>query len=283
MDQNSVSDHLVSNLEPIVTIIRKVAQSEILPRFRNLKSTDVSCKSSLDDPVTVADLAAEALIASELSALFPKAYVVGEEAFEKDPTILTQVAQSELAFIIDPIDGTWNFANGISVFGIILAATHFGKPVFGLLYDPLNDDYQFSALSVGKALHISKSGQKNTLEVAKPKPPHMLNGLVSIHLFDRMLRADLSYALSDFNRITSLQCSCHEYRLVAQGAYDFCLSAFLKPWDHLAGSFIVQQAGGYARMLDGSEYSPNMRQGHLLTANSKSNWMYIRDKLVAIL
>ena len=62
-----------------------------------------------------------------------------------------------------------------------------------------------------------------------------------------------------------------------------CLSAFLKPWDHLAGSFIVQQAGGYARMLDGSEYSPNMRQGHLLTANSKSNWMYIRDKLVAIL
>ena len=158
MDQNSVSDHLVSNLEPIVTIIRKVAQSEILPRFRNLKSTDVSCKSSLDDPVTVADLAAEALIASELSALFPKAYVVGKEAFEKDPTILTQVAQSELAFIIDPIDGTWNFANGISVFGIIFAATHFGKPFFGLLYDPLNDDYQFSALRVGKALHISKAG-----------------------------------------------------------------------------------------------------------------------------
>ena len=92
MDQNSVSDHLASNLEPIVTIIRKVAQSEILPGFRNLKSTDVSCKSSLDDPVTVADLAAEALIASELSALFPKVYVVGEEAFEKDPTILTQVA-----------------------------------------------------------------------------------------------------------------------------------------------------------------------------------------------
>ena len=111
MDQNSVSDHLVSNLEPIVKIIRKGARPEILPRFRNLKSTDVSCKSSLDDLVTVADLAAEALIASELSGLFPKAYVVVEEAFEKDPTILTQVAQGELAFIVDPIDRTCNFAN----------------------------------------------------------------------------------------------------------------------------------------------------------------------------
>ena len=217
MDQNSVSDHPVSKLELIVTIIRKVAQSEILPRFRNLKSTDLSCKSSLDDLLTVADLTAEALIASELLELFPKAYFVGEEAFEKDPTILTQVAQSESAFIIERIGGTWKFANGISVFGIILAATHFGKPVFGLLYDPLNEDYQFSALSVGKAMNISKANQKDTLEVAKPKPPHMLNGLVSTHLFDRMLRADLSYALSDFNRITSLQCSCHEYRLVAQG------------------------------------------------------------------
>ena len=83
---------------------------------------------------------------------------MGEEAFEKDPTILTQFAQSELALIIDPIDGTWNSANVISVFRIILAATYFGKRVFGLLYDPLNDDYQFSALRVGKALHISKAG-----------------------------------------------------------------------------------------------------------------------------
>ena len=160
MDQNSVSDHPVSKLELIVTIIRKVAQSEILPRFRNLKSTDLSCKSSLDDLVTVADLTAEALTVSEPLELFPKAYVVGEEAFEKDPTILTQVAQSKLDFTIDPIDGTWNFANGISVFGIILAATHFGKPIFGLLYDPLNDDYQFSALSVEKNEYFRSQPKK---------------------------------------------------------------------------------------------------------------------------
>jgi fructose-1,6-bisphosphatase/inositol monophosphatase family enzyme len=59
----------------------------------------------------------------------------------------------------------------------------------------------------------------------------------------------------EFGRINSLRCACHEFRMLAQGHVDVMLSARLTPWDHTAGVLVVQQAGGTAKMLDGSVYS----------------------------
>ena len=79
------------------------------------------------------NLASEAMITAELQYLFPHAIVVGEEVIETS-ILAYPDSNHEICFVVDPIDGTWNFANGIPLFGIILSVLHFGRPVHGLLW-----------------------------------------------------------------------------------------------------------------------------------------------------
>ena len=120
----------------IVNLVRRGAKAEILPRFQNLSQSQIEAKSRPDDLVTEADLASEAMITRGLRRLFPDAMVVGEEAVAKDGSLRQTMAEHAFAFVIDPIDGTWNYAKGIPLFGVILSVLRYGTPIFGLLYDP---------------------------------------------------------------------------------------------------------------------------------------------------
>ncbi|UYV38974.1 inositol monophosphatase [Rhodobacteraceae bacterium D3-12] len=135
----------------LIQIVRRAARAEIMPRFRNLTSGQIATKSGPADLVTEADTAAEAQIARAILRLFPNATILGEESAAKDANSRDAAASAELAFIIDPVDGTWNFAHGLPLFGVILAATRFGKPIFGMLYDPITDDW-ITAAEDGPAL-----------------------------------------------------------------------------------------------------------------------------------
>jgi len=83
--------------------------------------------------------------------------------------------------------------------------------------------------------------------------------------------------LAALGQATPLRCSCHEYRLLAQGAAEFVLSDRLNPWDHAAGVLICQRAGGVARMLDGRAYDTSITDGVLLCAGSEAAWTILRD------
>ena len=86
-------------------------------------------------------------------------------------------------------------------------------------------------------------------------------------------RTRLFAAFPDFARITSLRCACHEYRMVAQGHAEFCLSGPTPhPWDHAAGVLAVESAGGVARFLDGASYEARRRKGVILAAGSEDLW-----------
>ena len=125
----------------VIDAVRKAARDCILPRFRQLSVADVSTKSGPGDLVTLADTEAEAQITAEIGALWPEAVVLGEEAVAADPANRDRMAQADWAVIIDPVDGTWNYAKGLATFGVILSVCHRGQPVFAMLYDPLMDDW----------------------------------------------------------------------------------------------------------------------------------------------
>ncbi len=137
----------------IVNLVRRTARAEILPRFRTLSHAEVGTKSGPEDLVTEADRAAEAMIARGLRQMFPEALIVGEEEAAGDPEIVAKIDDAQLAFAIDPVDGTANFVFGLSTFGVILSATRLGVPVFGLLYDPVMDDW-IMAEEHGDALYF---------------------------------------------------------------------------------------------------------------------------------
>src|SRR4029453_6981665 len=118
-------------------ILARVARAEIMPRFGKLSAGQVRAKSSRFDVVTDADEAAERALATALTTAYPNVVVVGEEAAARDPSLLGAIGTADFAFVLDPLDGTKNFAAGLPLFGVMAAATVRGEGVLGALHDPV--------------------------------------------------------------------------------------------------------------------------------------------------
>lgn len=267
--------------EALIALVRAVAKAEILPRFRRLEVADIRAKTAPDDLVTEADLAAEAAISAGAREIFPEATVVGEEAAAADPSLLAVVDRG-LTVIVDPVDGTWNFANGLALFGVILAVAVEGETRFGLLYDPLLDDWVLARK--GGGAWFGRPGEAPVrLSVSPPRNESEMTGFLPLFLFAEERRTAAAAAMIRFGRVTSLRCSCHEYRLLAQGRCDFVVNAHLKVWDHAAGVLAVQEAGGCAELLDGGTYDCRLTAGRLLVANAPSAIEILRARFGAAL
>ncbi|MGQ3177822.1 MAG: inositol monophosphatase family protein, partial [Blastomonas fulva] len=122
---------------PVSDLIRTVAREVVLHHYQQLSSAQISEKTP-GDLVTIADQESERRLSAGLAAILPQASIVGEEAVEADPVLIERVNDST-AWIIDPIDGTHNYAHGHPPFGIIIALVERGETVAGWLYDPLAD------------------------------------------------------------------------------------------------------------------------------------------------
>ncbi|MGX0977559.1 fructose-1,6-bisphosphatase/inositol monophosphatase family enzyme [Roseovarius sp. MBR-51] len=266
----------------LINLVRRAARAEIMPRFRTVTRADATTKSGPHDLVTEADHQTEAMLARGLQRMFPHALIVGEEAVAAKPALRDDVSEAELAIIIDPVDGTWNFVHGLPLFGVIIAVTRFGRPVMGLLYDPVSDDWIIAdetsparleaALGVARPARVSRGGELADLQ-----------GYMHYYLMSQSRQEQLAPLLPALARCIALRCSCHEYRLLAQGAVDFVMSDVLNPWDHAAGVLVCQQAGGVARMLDGREYSTAIAKGVLLSAADEATWRRLRDHFACLL
>ena len=268
--------------EALVALVRRTARRKILPRFRDLSPEAVRAKSRRDDLVTDADLAAESMIAREAAEILPGAVIVGEEGVAEDESLLDRLDEPGTALIVDPIDGTWNYANGLATFGTLLAVTVDGETVFGMLHDPLCDDWLIARLG-GGAWYCRDGVEPVRLAVSDTQRCEDLTGYLSVQHFHPEHRAALLEATLAVDRVESLRCSCHEYRMLAQGRVDFSISGGNNAWDHAAGMLAVREAGGASGLLDGRDYAPRRRDGHPLAANSAWALEWLRERFGAAL
>ncbi|SER88082.1 Inositol monophosphatase family protein, partial [Azotobacter beijerinckii] len=125
----------------LADLLRRAAKAEIMPRFRRLDRSDVRAKTEATDLVTVADEQAERMMKAEIARLWPNALFVGEESVAADPALLGRLKDAELAIVVDPVDGTANFASGIPAFGVMASVVFMGETVAGIIYDPMGDDW----------------------------------------------------------------------------------------------------------------------------------------------
>lgn len=258
----------------VLAAVRSASRSVIIPRFRQLESGQIAAKRNFEDLVTIADTEAEAMIRAELAISWPEAKVLGEEGVAADPTMRSAMAGQGWNVIVDPIDGTWNFAKGLAVFGVIAAVAEAGRLAYGLLYDPLQDDW-IEANAGGPARLVRADGTSRVLTTSAERDPSRMFGYVPLVLYSPPARRAAALAGLSYRRITSLMCSCHEYRMLAQGHVDFVLTGpHPYPWDHAAAVLIVQAAGGVARFLDGGDYDLT-REGVLLLASSEEVWQRV--------
>ncbi|AYG59303.1 inositol monophosphatase [Rhizobium jaguaris] len=267
------------DFEYLMATVAEAAAQEILPRFRNLGVGGISEKTSAIDVVTQADLLAEKHITAALKARFPDALIVGEEAYEADKSVLPALADAELAFVIDPVDGTFNFASGSPLFGTILAVVAKGETIAGIIHDSVLGDTVTAIRGSGAYLR-RRGGQVSRLAVAPAVPLSQMAGLISWLYLDEPDRSRISTNMAKIRMPFSLNCSAYEYWLIASGRIHFIGHARLMPWDHLAGVLIHQEAGGFAAKFDGTPYLPAETTGGIILAPDEESWRMIRCEII---
>jgi fructose-1,6-bisphosphatase/inositol monophosphatase family enzyme len=259
-------------------VLAQAAEAQIMPRFRKLTEGHIREKSSPFDVVTDADEDAERVIATQLGALFPQALIIGEEAAEKDPESIAKIATAELAFIVDPIDGTKNFVSGLPLFAVMVAATVRGEIVFGAIHDPVCRDTAFALRGEGAWMQ-GEGRPRADLKVADPAPASKMDAMVATHFLPEPLRSTVNGNLSHLGMSSSLRCAAHEYRLVAAGHCHVLFYNKLMPWDHAAGWLLHREAGGYSAHFDGSAYLPSHLTGGLICAPDETSWNVVKRAL----
>ncbi len=257
------------------TILTRVAQTAILPRYQHLTASEVAAKA-VDDMVTVADTDAEALLSDALFRLLPEAAIVGEEAAHADPAVLDRLGDS-LCWIIDPIDGTNNFAAGRPPFGILIALAEHGETVGGWIYDVLTGRLC--------SAHRSQGAWVNGEQVhAMPTGATPPVAAISLVFLDPERRAAMKGHVAPHYTVVDIpRCAAEQYPRIVLGVNDVSIFERTYAWDHAAGVLFVNEAGGRAARPDGSAYrvERHLDQG-LIAASSPALFDEMAQRLAML-
>lgn len=230
----------------VAALIRHVAAEAIAPRYRQLSAQDVTAKAT-DDVVTVADTHAERLLTEGLSALLPEAAVVGEEAAHAEPAIMDRLREG-LCWIIDPLDGTNNFAAGKPPFGVLIALAEDGDCVAGWIYDVLSG--RLCTAQRGRGAFVD--GARVTAAATRQQPP--VAAISTVFMDAAQREAMRQHILPHYTVVDIPRCAAEQYPRLVLGVNDVSIFERTLPWDHAAGVLFVNEAGGKAARPDGRPY-----------------------------
>jgi len=263
--------------EKIASYIREVAADKIIPRFQQLEQHEISTKSGPTDLVTVADLEAEEELTRIFKDILPGSHVVGEEAVSKKEIDIGLLrSESGHIWVIDPVDGTLNFANGDKKFGTIVALVKGGQTVQGWILDIPNDRIAMAEQGAGVEVNGVRKSFPTTLDSLKNT-----RGFISRKFLPPKLREELKDILDKkFGNIETYMCCAHEYLDILAGEAYFCMYSRIRPWDHLAGGMMMSEAGGFVRKWDKSPYGPGDERGGLICTQDEAVWDKIYDLLL---
>ena len=252
----------------VLALMRDVSERIIMPRHRTLKATEIIEKAD-DDLVTIADREAEVALAEGLAKLHPEAAIVGEEAVHADPSVMDRL--SGTCWIIDPIDGTANFASGSGHFGIMIALSEGGAAQAGWIYDPQRD--RLCAAHLGQGATID--GEDVLARSSGANPPR-LAAMTKFMALDQRSRFETEI-LPHYTLVQAPGAACEQYPLTVLGEHDLAIYERTLPWDHAAGNLFLNEAGGTCLRLDGSPYRvDDGRRGMIGAANRA-----LYDQLIA--
>lgn len=200
------------------------------------------------DLVTEADLAAERLIVERVRSYHPRHAVLAEEAGE---VLAVGGGDAEFKWIVDPLDGTTNYAHGYPIFCVSIALEHKGEIVVGVVYDPLRDEMFAAERGEGATLNGRRMRVSETVE---------LNRALLCTGFPYDVRQRSQFARHFASFIMNAQsvrrdgAAALDLAYVAAGRFEGFWEEGLRPWDVAAGTLLVQEAGGRVTHYDGTPF-----------------------------
>ncbi|MEL6542260.1 MAG: inositol monophosphatase [Pseudomonadota bacterium] len=253
--------------------LRYAARGSMLPRYRALRDDEIEMKGE-DDPVTVVDREVEAFLTEALTKLAPGVAVVGEEAAAEDAEVLNALSQQ--CWIIDPLDGTANFASGEGHFGIMVALADAGEAVAGWIYDPVRDRLCHAKRGEGAFV----DGVKITAKPSGDTPPQLA---AMKRFMGEEKRALFESEIEPHYQIVQAPgAACEQYPLVAFGGHDTAIYERTLAWDHAAGCLFLNEAGGACLRPDGSPYRVDDGRKGMIGAASRALFDDLADRLIRV-
>lgn len=257
--------------QQVVALLRRVSTDVILPHYQHLRTADIEEKSP-GDLVTVADRLSEEMLSESLVSILPDASIVGEEATAADQALLNRLADDQV-WIIDPIDGTGNYAAGTPPFGILIALAEQNETVAGWLYDPLSERI-CHAISGGGAFI---NGEK--IIVSEDHPDRPVAALATGFMAPAQRDSLLAAAGPNYDIVDIPRCAAEQYPRLVIGTNHLSVFERTLPWDHAAGILFLNEAGGKCARWDGSQYRPADPRKGLLGASSPKLWDEAAERL----
>ncbi|MDR6290087.1 MULTISPECIES: inositol monophosphatase family protein [Inquilinus] len=263
-------------IDRVAELLRHAAREAILPRFRALAEGEAEEKSP-GEIVTIADREAEAILTHGLSALRPGVLVLGEEAAAADPGLLPAFHAGDApTWLVDPLDGTANFAAGNEPFAVMVALVEGRETVAAWMLDPVADRLAVAVRGGGAFLDGAR--------IRTPQDPAeagTLRGAVLTRFLPPPLKAQIEARSGRLAAILpGWRCSGRDYPDIATGEQDFVLFWRGLPWDHAPGALFLEEAGGRTARLDGAPYRPRGDLPGLLVARSPAVWATVAETLL---
>jgi fructose-1,6-bisphosphatase/inositol monophosphatase family enzyme len=249
--------------DEIGALLRFAAEKAVMPRWRNLAVGDVEEKAK-DDLVTIADREVEQFLSEALTRLSPDVAVVGEEACAADPTVLDRL--SGPCWIIDPIDGTANFASGQGHFAIMVALADGGDTLAGWIYDPKRQRLCRARKGEGAFIddvRVAAGPGGSTPPALAAMTRYMAPSQRSV--FEREI-------VPHYTMAEAPGCAAEQYPLVAVGGHDIAIYERTLPWDHAAGALFLNEAGGRCARQDGTPYRVDSERKGMIAAATPALW-----------
>jgi len=250
--------------DKVARLMNRVSQQVILPLYQNLQKQDISEKAP-GDLVTIADLRSEEALTAGLSKILPGTDIVGEEACAQNPALLEHLSHQRV-WIIDPIDGTGNFAAGKSPFGIIIALAEYGETVAGWLYDPLTHRICYATKDEGAWIN----GTPVRCQTHRPEKP--IAAISTLFMDQEQREQTIAKVAGKYEIVDIPRCAAEQYPRLVNGTNDISIFERTLAWDHAAGILFLNEAGGKAARWDGSAYRVTDKKTGLLGASSPQIW-----------
>ena len=254
----------------VAAILKEGAAKYIMPRYKTLQDDEISTKTGPGDLVTIADRETEKYLEKRLPELLPGSIVIGEEGVSEGYVSTTSLLDENGVFwVVDPVDGTYNFRHGKRHFALMAALVINGMTVMSWIYDIIGDEMMIAEAGGGTYMN----GQKQTLS-GFDKDASAMTGYAYYSV-----RKYIGDWKDKVKKVNTLRCSGHEYLNLIRGDADFGVYNRCRPWDHLPGSLGYIEAGGVVKNWDDGDYKPEADKAALIIAPSDRVWQNIRDNI----
>ena len=249
------------------TLIRAVETGAAIMKEYFDQSFIISNKEGINNLVTEVDHKSEAAIFKVIKEQFPEHYILSEEAGEI-------IQDSNYKWIIDPIDGTVNYANRIPICCVSIGIEKDGKMILGAVYNPFIGELFFAEKGNGatlnnKTIHVSNKSDVSTSCLVTGFPYTYLDETSGpLQVFEKLIRKGVP--------VRRLGSAAIDLCWVAMGRFDGFYEHQLQAWDSAAGFLMIEEAGGKVTDLSGKYYNPY--QHGIVATNGK-----IHDELLNVI